>query len=256
MKTVELFEYFQFGGLVSYLLDASQGFPVHGAGGILSNIQNLASYLDKFELKLTKRLPKMQDLLKFFKNLAKSSKDYRLKPDDAKKLHRIIKPIYDSIFTELSTKKAYVITEKRINMNKIINKVGDLMVEGVYNGLASISQYDFTEAGKCIAYECSTAAAFHVLRGLEGTLRRFYEAITNKIVTKLSWSQIISDLEKYSLPPPKPILEQLDQIRKNYRNPTAHPDKCYDIEEVQDLFNEAIAVINRMMNYLKEKNLV
>ncbi len=255
MKPVELFEYFQFGGLVSYLMDASQGFPVHGSGGILLSIKTMVSYLDKFELNLTKRLPKMQNLLKFFKSLAKTSEDYTLKLENAKKLHGIIKPIYESIFAELSTKKVYAITEKRINVNKLIDKISDLMVNNVYDGMPSISQYDFTEAGKCIAYECSTAAAFHILRGLEGTLRMFYEAISNKLATKLRWSQIILELEKTSPPPPKPILEQLDQIKKNYRNPTAHPDKLYDIEEVQDLFNEAIAVINRMMNYLKEKTI-
>ena len=39
----------------------------------------------------------------------------------------------------------------------------------------------------------------------------------------------------------------LDHIRSNFRNPTDHPEKIYDIEEVQDLLNVRCDAISRMV---------
>jgi hypothetical protein len=49
-------------------------------------------------------------------------------------------------------------------------------------------------------------------------------------------------------PPAGPLLNNLDNIREHYRNPTQHPDKVYDINEVQDLFGLCIDAINRMVS--------
>jgi hypothetical protein len=43
------------------------------------------------------------------------------------------------------------------------------------------------------------------------------------------------------------LLNQLDYIRAQFRNPTQHPDKIYDIQEVQDLWGLCVDVINRMV---------
>ncbi|MCH8069815.1 MAG: hypothetical protein IID16_11195, partial [Candidatus Marinimicrobia bacterium] len=51
--------------------------------------------------------------------------------------------------------------------------------------------------------------------------------------------------------PPVELLDTLDRIRINFRNPTSHPDKIYDIEEAQDLFGLCVDAINRMV---KAKN--
>lgn len=53
--------------------------------------------------------------------------------------------------------------------------------------------------------------------------------------------------KKCSKRPPRELLDALDRIRENFRNPTNHPDKIYDIEEVQDLFGLCLDVINRMV---------
>ena len=44
--------------------------------------------------------------------------------------------------------------------------------------------------------------------------------------------------------------KDLDRIRANYRNPTNHPEKIYNIEEAQDLFNLCVGVVNDIMGYL------
>jgi hypothetical protein len=48
------------------------------------------------------------------------------------------------------------------------------------------------------------------------------------------------------------LLNHLDHIRSGFRNPTAHPEKIYDIDEAQDLLSICIEVTNRMFQELKK----
>jgi hypothetical protein len=50
----------------------------------------------------------------------------------------------------------------------------------------------------------------------------------------------------------RPLLDNLDNIRHSFRNPTQHPDKIYDIQEVQDLFGLCIDAVNRMVKILSK----
>jgi hypothetical protein len=47
---------------------------------------------------------------------------------------------------------------------------------------------------------------------------------------------MIASMRARSKPPPAALLDNLDGLRRNFRNPTQHPEKVYDIHEAQDLF--------------------
>lgn len=55
--------------------------------------------------------------------------------------------------------------------------------------------------------------------------------------------------------PQKELLDNLDNIRVSFRNPTQHPEKRYDIDEAQDLFNLCIEVVNRMAKDLLKRKI-
>jgi hypothetical protein len=150
--------------------------------------------------------------------------------------------------SEIEGFHAFAYTEKRISIDKLLSKVGDLFAESVYTDMPEMAQYDFTEAGKCIACELPTAAAFHVLRGTECILRKCYAShITTSPNQFLDWAKIVKELSDLNDDPlPKELLDHLDNIRKSFRNPTAHPEKRYDLDEAQDLFNLCVDVVNRI----------
>jgi hypothetical protein len=52
--------------------------------------------------------------------------------------------------------------------------------------------------------------------------------------------------------PDETLLNHLDHIRRNFRNPTDHPDKSYDLDEVQDLFSLVADVLNRIARELPD----
>ncbi len=58
---------------------------------------------------------------------------------------------------------------------------------------------------------------------------------------------MVEGLKKRRSSPPVELLNNLDNIRTSFRNPTQHPDKVYDIQEAQDLFGLSIDVVNRMV---------
>ena len=82
------------------------------------------------------------------------------------------------------------------------------------------------------------------MRATEATLRLYYEAKVGSSAKGLMWGPMVIELRK--LPNPSlEVLDHLDNIRRNFRNPTQHPEKVYDLEEAQDLFGVCVDVINR-----------
>ena len=256
MKARKVLEYTRFGAIINYLRFLKGGFHVHGSDFVLGGINSLFKYMDKFELKTSKRTIYTRQLKKIKDELEKKDESYRITEEEAEKIKGIMHDFYITLKAEISELEAYIITEKRLNVDKLINDIKSLMAPNVFDELNSIAQYDFNEAGKCIAFDLPTAAAFHSLRGIEGTLRMFFELITKTPPLKLMWNGMVSQLRTHTSPTPNEILDHLDSIRRNYRNPTAHPDKIYDIDGVQDLFSEAIAVINQMVKYLKYEDFI
>ncbi len=61
------------------------------------------------------------------------------------------------------------------------------------------------------------------------------------------WTNMLDQLKaKKRDKPPKPLLDSLDMIRANYRNPTQHPEATYNIDSAQDLMGVCVDLINKM----------
>ncbi len=151
----------------------------------------------------------------------------------------------------------FSISEKRIDSSKLIFNVDLLLAKDVFNSLPDSIQYDFSEGGKCIAFECATASAFHVLRGVEGLLRLLLKKLSPSVdVSKMVWGKVVEELKNLNIAALSVLLDNCDRIRDNYRNPTDHPEKIYDIEKAQDLFNLCVGVVNDMVDYMKTNNIL
>lgn len=245
MEPIPIEDYIFFGTVLRYLQDASVGGSVHDDGGIFFNIIRFFDFLERFDLPVTKRAS--YKLRKYRDMLEEKDQAHTLAVDEASELRTIMTDIRNTLMAEAGGKIAYIVTDKRIDVNKLLSNTSSLMSPGVYDSLPAIAKYDFTEASMCIAFERPTAAAFHLLRGTESTLREFYCSIVKqKRVKNLLWGPMVEHLRKRSRPPPKELLDHLDNIRVTYRNPTQHPEKIYDIHRVQDLFNLCVDAVTQM----------
>lgn len=244
MQSKPISEYIYFGTSLRFLQDSKEGSLVHEDGWILHNLRAFFSQLEEFSLPVTLRAS--NKLQKLMEELQKTQPAWVLSGDQADRLSRTIDYVRETLFAEAAGNVAFIATDKRIDVNKLLNDMRALMAPKVFDALPEIAQHDFGESGKCIAFELPTAAAFHALRGTEAVLRQYYCSLVQKGRSQLMWGPMIISLRKRRVPPPAPLLDNLDNIRRNFRNPTQHPEKIYDIEEVQDLFALCIDVVNRM----------
>lgn len=178
---------------------------------------------------------------------SKSAKDM-LSKDEIKKLSMQVMHSFEAIRVEAEQQKIYQIIEERYSSDKLLNEVDSLFAEKVFKELPEIAKYDFKEACSCILFERSTAAAFHLLRGTESVIGDLYMRLASVGATKPgngTWGDFESALKALPNKPSDEFFEQSRHIRKNFRNPTQHPDKKYDIDEAQDLLNLCIDLSNR-----------
>ena len=253
MKAYPLENFIWLGGLTRYLLAVKEGRKIHGEGFILNNIQSFLDFLDKLGLKTTRvasdELISMRDLLQAY-----PPKD-GINAEHAEELRRIIEFVEHTLRAESATLRAYVLTEEKMDVARLVDRPDSFFGNKAYAKLPLVAQYDIVEAGKCIAFERPTAAAFHLLRATEDTLRKYFSVFfKKKKIENLTWGQLIMELRKKKRKPKpeKTLLDHLDNIRNNFRNPTDHPDMIYGIDEAQDLFALVVDVLKRLTNVLSQ----
>jgi hypothetical protein len=106
---------------------------------------------------------------------------------------------------------------------------------------------DIKQAGKCLAFETSTAAAFHIVRALESLIVEYFKKIagTNPVDKRRNWGVYIKVLRTKPEADPK-ILDFLEHIKDNYRNPISHPEATLSTDEVTVLLGVAVGAITQI----------
>lgn len=228
-----------------YLQDAQVGWNIHGDTFVLSNLDILLAELERFNLPVTYRAA--SDLRSLRAELVELPKDTILSAQHASSLQSTLRDLQKVLHAECAGNIAYIVTDKRLNTQKLINSPDQLFAPGVYDALPEIAKLDFKEAGLCIAFERPTAAAFHLLRGTEDVLRTLYRSLIKRNrISPLLWAGMVDAIKRRRTSPPPELVGVLDHLRRAFRNPTQHPDKVYDIQEVQDLYSLCIDATTRM----------
>ena len=254
MQYKSLYSYYWFGTCCRYLQDASTTHGVKTEGGVLENLKLFFARLDQVGLPVTKRVANGA-LSSLQESLTEYEDKQLLTPEHAAELKAGIEKVRSTLDAEIQGVGAYTPTPKRLDLKKLLDDVPALFAPSVFDTLPEIARYDLTEAGRCIAFERPTAAAFHVLRATEGVLRFYYRTmVRQKRIASLNWGPIVHDLRRRTRTRKYSVLNNhLDNIRDSFRNPTQHPEARYDIQEVQDLWSVCVDVINRMIRTLKKE---
>lgn len=246
MQSVTLFRYWQFGTGFRYLQDAKEGYIIHGKSYVIDNIDSLFKKLEDLNLRVTIRAA--GDLRSLLTELKATPADSKLDAPQARKLNNTVRSLRQTLEAELKGVNAYVVSPKRIEVERLVTDPASLFSPDIFNSLSELARFDITEAAKCIAFERPTAAAFHLMRATEETLRNYYCHFVKRDRLKvMTWWPMVQALQNHRRAKRYDVLNRnLDNIRTSFRNPTQHPDKVYDIHEVQDLWGLCVEVINRM----------
>jgi hypothetical protein len=190
-------------------------------------------------------------------DLEKLPKDAKVDEILAERVKVAIDKIDNTLDSELKLRSSFIITPKRYALEYLLKSPQSLFGVAVFDKLPQICQFDFQQACRCIAFSLPTSSAFHLMRGIEGVLRYFYCSIVKQgRVKSLMWGEVVQHLRRRRDSPPKPLLDSLDNIRTNFRNPTQHPEARYDMDGAQDLLSVSIDAVNRMIKDLEKRKMV
>jgi hypothetical protein len=119
----------------------------------------------------------------------------------------------------------------------LVEKTEEKFPENVRKHFSSTMLYDLRQAGRCLAFEVTTACAFHIFRFTEALTLLYYEKLAKQPwpLHKRDLGIYITELEKL----PKvntDVTTRLNEIRKFERNPTIHPEHIVALERAPILF--------------------
>lgn len=256
MEKTNIFDYWAFGYNYYLLRLDCEGLIIHGpTSSLIYHLEEFFYYVDKLNLQVTNEAS--SNIREIYLQAKKMPKDAYVDSKFASEITKEINNIDTTLDAELKLRDAYLITPKRFNLNHLLDEPSELFGVDVFSLLPQICRFDLASSGMAISYNLPTAAAFHLMRGTEGVLRFYYCTIVKrKRVNPLLWGNIITHLRQRKDTPKKSILDSLDNIRVNFRNPTQHPEARYDIDEAQDLLAVSIDAINRMIKDLKKRDLI
>lgn len=218
---------------------------------VVTSADNLAIKLEASGFRVS--IAGLMELKNLVKELKKSEDRHRkLTTEENANLAATMTVVEKMVFAEAQTKRIYVLSEGRFNLHALMEAPEKMFKRGAFAKLPTLARYDIKEGFRCIVFMRPTAAAFHILRASEATLKEYYKTeVKRKREKQPMWGNMLAGI-KSKKHFNKELVQRLDYIRTQYRNPTGHPDATYTIEGAQDLLGVCIDVINSMSDTLPE----
>jgi hypothetical protein len=164
-----------------------------------------------------------------------------------------IKTKYDqyrvALLSELGTLNSFFVTQKGAYDTTTLLNWGEAVFSSDLAKKVPEAIFDAKEAAKCIAYEVPTAAAFHVFRAVEATLRRYHSKVTNGAAPPKVRSIKVYVRALGTNGDPK-ILATLTQLADLHRNPLIHPEAAITTDEAISIVGIGRSAIAAMLNVL------
>lgn len=89
------------------------------------------------------------------------------------------------------------------------------------------------------------------MRGSEGAVKHLYKcAIKRNRRKNLTWGSMVDHMNERGLLS-ESLKGTLDNFRKGFRNPVAHPEKFYSSDEAQDLLGTTTQLVNLIVAHEK-----
>lgn len=158
-----------------------------------------------------------------------------------------------ALHAELNTLPSYFVTRKGgYDTLALLDESGTLMPEDLVSKVPEAG-FDLAAAAKCLAFEVSTAAGFHIFRATESVLRRYYEVVANGAAPpKVRAIRVYVRAMRQQGCGNEKVLNSLDQMADLHRNPLIHPGDVLTTDEAIAILGIARSVITAMLGELPE----
>lgn len=180
---------------------------------------------------------------------------------------RLLTEISETLRREMKATQVFVLDSAKATYYDPPQSLFGADVAAKFPGLA----YDLSEAGKCLALERSTAAAFHAIRALEGGITamsrclgipdptkgadRSWGAMLGKIDTEIKrrWdkaARMSGDGQTF-----EGLHGALAGMQNPYRNATMHLDQIYTAEDAKHVFEMVGGILRKIAFRMDESGL-
>lgn len=181
--------------------------------------------------------------------IGKQNQGTKLQPYMIYRLAETAKTLETVLSAEVGTLDTYFISQKgTYKTPDMIEHAEWMFPENIRVQLPDKAKKDIREAGRCLVLDTPTGAGFHILRAIESVMSMYYERVLGKAMpTRMrNWGIYIKRLRDSGKADAK-VLEFLDHVRENYRNPIQHPDVFLTPDEVEVLLSVANGAIRQMI---------
>jgi len=163
--------------------------------------------------------------------------------------------LFVSLEADINKEPVFLILPKRAYSTRTLIIDGSKLVsKEVRASLTQDEIFDIQQATKCLAFEVPTAAAFHLFRAMEGTIKRYYTLVIGRASPPKparDWNSYITLMKKWGKPDPQTIFI-LDQVRHLFRNPITHPDEHVTMDKAAALLGLADTVLTPLTTEIKK----
>jgi hypothetical protein len=183
-----------------------------------------------------------------------------LSESDIKELQESIHAFETSLQDELGKLPMFYCEDEKIgnlSVDKLLKGASNGYPEKIKKHLPPSCLTEIDESGKCLVYDRSTAAGFHMLRSVELTIRQYLLAIPGFIMPPLNrqnWGQYLDLLKQHSAG--RDVTDHLYNIKDNYRNPLMHPEDTLEIDEAVSLFALCQSMNEMLIADMKKRGFV
>jgi hypothetical protein len=153
---------------------------------------------------------------------------------------------------ELQSMDTYFVSQKgSYKTADLIEHAHYCFPPSVRQDLPDQTKIDFDQAGKCLAFDTATASAFHILRGTEAVIRKYYQQVTGAAPKQKmrNWGAYRTQLIKSGAD--AKVTDLMEHIRVAYRNPVLHPEDNLTEEQALVLFGVCVSFIVLMDGEIK-----
>ena len=160
---------------------------------------------------------------------------------------KIIKAFEMTFASESHDSNIFAVSQKGTHSTlDLMERAVDNLPSDVKGRLTAETIADLCQAGRCLALDCHTASAYHVLRAVERVIIKYLEKVSGTPLSpkNRNWGVYIRELNR--LGGDKGVTGYLDHIRTHYRNPIMHPEQTLSASEAFALFNASLSAISQL----------
>jgi hypothetical protein len=256
MNEVNLIAFYYFGAYITPLRETKEGEKIIQTWSRLSLAKN---WLDTF-FDETKHIPMphVQEAAKvLYEHIQKILNRISVKEVDFPDQEKEPITLHESVFVVEYAKRfeqEFRFASRDLNIfsvadigthstTKLLQDAHLNLPEDVRKRLSDEVINDLRSAGRCLAFNISTAAGFHILRAVEPLTLQYRNKLAGASapLKSRSWGVYIRDIRSHG--GDEKVAGALDHIRKFYRNPIMHPEETLTLDHAISLFYACLSVI-------------